>query len=72
MADDIPELLTFEDVSRITKIKVNTLRKWVTNKQIPNVKVNGAIRFCPGEIKDWLAKKNRGIKRDITPDVFKD
>jgi hypothetical protein len=49
------ELMTYEDVSRITRFKINTLRKWVQLRKIPFVKINGAIRFNPEEIRAWTA-----------------
>jgi excisionase family DNA binding protein len=64
------ELITFEDVSRITKMKINTLRKWVGQEKIPYVKVNGAIRFNPEEIKQWLAAQEHRAKREAGLKLF--
>jgi hypothetical protein len=57
---EIQELLTFADVSRITKIKINTLRKWVLVNKIPYTKINGAIRFFPVDIQNWMALNAHG------------
>jgi hypothetical protein len=56
------ELLTYEDVSRITKFKISTLRKWVQLHKIPFSKINGAIRFDPEEIRAWVAGE-RGVEK---------
>jgi predicted DNA-binding transcriptional regulator AlpA len=55
MLIDVEELITFEEVSRITKMKINTLRRWASQDKIPCRKLNGAIRFSPGEIREWLS-----------------
>jgi len=51
---DIENLMTFADVSEITKIKVGTLRKYVLEERIPFLKLNGFVRFQASEIKAWL------------------
>jgi hypothetical protein len=62
MLVDMQELLTYEDVSRITKFKINTLRKWVRTRKIPFIKLNGSIRFSPEAIQVWKAGKETGGK----------
>jgi excisionase family DNA binding protein len=56
------ELITYEDVSRISRFKIGTLRKWVQTGKIPFTKINGAIRFYPAEIAKWMAEKARDFK----------
>jgi excisionase family DNA binding protein len=51
----VEELLTYEDVSRLTKFKISTLRKWVQLRKIPFSKINGSIRFNAEEIRAWAA-----------------
>jgi excisionase family DNA binding protein len=66
---DMQELLTYEDVSRITQFKICTLRKWVQLRKIPFVKLNGSIRFNADDIRAWAAggqgtrKRGRGTER---------
>jgi hypothetical protein len=56
------ELMTYEDVSRLSKFKISTLRKWVQLRKIPFVKINGAIRFEPEAIRLWAAGQ-QGAKK---------
>ena len=55
VAVDMQELLTYEDVSRLTKFKISTLRKWVRLGKIPFSKINGSIRFNAEELRAWAA-----------------
>jgi hypothetical protein len=74
MLGDMQELLTYEDVSRLSKFKISTLRKWVQLRKIPFVKINGAIRFNPEAIRAWTAgqqgAKKSGAAADRTGDLF--
>jgi excisionase family DNA binding protein len=72
MEKGLEELITFEEVSRVTTIKVNTLRKWVTQKKIPYVKVNGAVRFNAEEIKTWLESQAHRAQRECNLKLFED
>jgi hypothetical protein len=62
MLVDMQELMTYEDVSRLAKFKISTLRKWVQLRKIPFVKINGAIRFNPEAIRLWAAGQ-QGVKK---------
>jgi hypothetical protein len=67
MLVDMQELMTYEDVSRFSKFKINTLRKWVQLRKIPFVKINGAIRFNPEAIRAWAAGQ-QGAKKSGAAD----
>jgi excisionase family DNA binding protein len=58
----VRELLTYEDVARLTKFKISTLRKWVQLRKIPFSKINGSIRFDPEELRAWAAGERRAGK----------
>jgi predicted DNA-binding transcriptional regulator AlpA len=60
MRMEIEELIKFEEVAWITGIKIATLRRWATEGKIPCRKINGAVRFSPSEIKQWLDNCARG------------
>ena len=47
-------LLTVKDMATRLQVKDKTIYVWVSQGKIPCVKVNGAIRFDPGEIEHWL------------------
>ncbi|MFP3041603.1 helix-turn-helix domain-containing protein [Treponema primitia] len=55
----IEDLMTIQDVARITQFKVCTIRKFVLKDTIPYIKVGGGLRFRPSEIAAWI---NRGMK----------
>jgi hypothetical protein len=67
MLVDMQELMTYEDVSRLAKFKISTLRKWVQLRKIPFVKINGAIRFNPEAIRAW-ATGQQGVKKSGATD----
>jgi hypothetical protein len=65
MLVDMQELMTYEDVSRFSKFKISTLRKWVQLRKIPFVKINGAIRFNPEAIRAWAAGQQGAKKSGV-------
>jgi excisionase family DNA binding protein len=76
-AVELQELLTYEDVARITKFKISTLRKWVQLRKIPFSKINGSIRFNPDAIRTWAAgeqgaSKNGAARAHGGKDLFSD
>jgi hypothetical protein len=66
MTVDIETLLTYDDVSELTKIKVGTLRKYVLRDSIPYCKLNGFVRFRPLELRKWL---DDNMHRPVKPGV---
>lgn len=52
-------LLTIGDVSVMLNIPIKTLRQWVYRGQIPNLKLNGVVRFSPQIIEEWIAQQER-------------
>ena len=45
---------TVKDMAARLQVKDKTIYAWVSQGKIPCVKVNGVIRFDPGEIEHWL------------------
>lgn len=68
----IEDLMTIQDVARITRFKVCTIRKFVLKDTIPFLKVGGGLRFRPSEIAAWLNETGaRGQgKQDKPPELF--
>jgi predicted DNA-binding transcriptional regulator AlpA len=62
---EIEELLDINDVARITKLKVSTIRRHVLLKQIPYHRVIKAVRFRASEIQEWVDKD--GFCEGIVP-----
>ena len=55
------ELLNYQEVSRLLKRSVNTLRKDVSNHRIPFIKLGkrgrGSVRFSRQDIEKWIESK---------------
>jgi len=47
-------ILTAEEVSRILKVHLNTIRKWTMNNKIPYSRKNGITRYILADIIQWL------------------
>ena len=45
---------TVKDMAARLQVKDKTIYAWVSQGKIPCVKVNGVIRFDPGDIESWL------------------
>jgi len=53
------ELLTIADVSALLQVPEKTLRQWVFKGSIPNIKLNGLLRFDRIEIQKWVQISSR-------------
>lgn len=56
------QLLTIRQVSAQTGMSIKTLYKWVADKKIPYIYLNGNIRFEEQKIDNWIANKEVRIK----------
>ena len=48
------ELLTVDDVARITQLSVFTVRAAVRACELPATKIRGRIRIAPADLADWI------------------
>ncbi len=48
------ELLTYGEAARLLRIAEVTLRRWVSLRKIPFIKLGGAVRFDRDDIDRWL------------------
>jgi excisionase family DNA binding protein len=57
------QIVTIKELSELLKVKPKTLYQWAELRQIPHVKMNGALRFEMDDIIEWLksCKKRSGI-----------
>jgi excisionase family DNA binding protein len=46
--------LTAKEVALLVKLSVQTIRRYVRNREIPFYKIYRAVRFKPSEITQWL------------------
>ena len=55
-------LITIQELSELLKVKTKTIYQWAELRQIPFLKLNGALRFDLDDIEKWLAccKKSNG------------
>jgi predicted DNA-binding transcriptional regulator AlpA len=54
----LEQLLDINDVSKLTKLSVATIRKYVLLHQIPFLKIFKAVRFRSSEIEVWINQRN--------------
>ena len=53
------ELLTIEEVATELKIPQKTIRQWIYLGRIPNIKLNGHVRFLRSQIDGWIRQSVR-------------
>jgi predicted DNA-binding transcriptional regulator AlpA len=54
---EVPELIDENEVSRITTIKLSTLRAWRCQRRIlPFVKLGGKVRYVKSEVLEYIAQ----------------
>lgn len=56
----LEKLLDYNEASQILGLKPATLRTWVSAKKIPYIKLGGAVRFLPEQLRDFIKKSVRG------------
>jgi excisionase family DNA binding protein len=49
------QIITIKAVAALLKVKEKTLYQWAESKQIPCLKINGALRFDLDDIQEWIA-----------------
>ncbi len=59
----MPDLLTIQDLATTIKTKEKTIRQWVYQGKIPNLKINGLVRFRSDDIATWIDQQARGGQR---------
>jgi Helix-turn-helix domain len=66
LPDDSDVLLDEKQTARCIKNSPSTLQKWRVRGVGPAfLKINGAVRYRVGDLKDWLASKRRISTADI-------
>ena len=54
------KLITIQELSELLKVKPKTLYQWAELRQIPFLKLNGALRFDLNDIERWIASCKKG------------
>lgn len=55
----LPKLLNYREVSEILGLKPQTIRKWVSAKEIDCVKIGTSVRFTPEMIEEMIEKSKK-------------
>lgn len=62
-------ILTVKELSLALKVKEKTLYQWAEQKQIPSLKLNGALRFDLDDIQKWLDDCKKETQTGYNPIV---
>ena len=70
--------LTIEELADYLKLAVQSIRRWVLNREIPFHKIKKVIRFRLSEIEKWIedggyiltAEKEEAFEGDLFEDVI--
>ena len=54
-------LMTVKEVAVKVQLSVQTIYRYVMNREIPFLKFGRAVRFQQGEIQKWTETKNAGL-----------
>lgn len=61
--DQIPQLLTIDQLAERLGITVRHVRRLVAERRVPYLKVGKLVRFRPDEIAAWLESGRREVVR---------
>ena len=56
-------LINYQQASRVLAISETTLRKWVSCRRVPHVKLGRAVRFDTDELERWI--ESRSIREGV-------
>ena len=51
-------LMKYEEASELLRVKKNTLRKWVSQKRVPYLKLGRSVRFESSELESWIERQS--------------
>lgn len=58
--ESISRLITVAEIGELLFVSAKTVYQWVELNQIPHIKLNGSVRFHPGDIAIWIKKSKKG------------
>jgi excisionase family DNA binding protein len=53
----LPRLLTLPEVAAYLRVNQKTVRRWVTARRIPCVRIGTRLRFQVGDIASWVRQR---------------
>jgi excisionase family DNA binding protein len=60
--ESLEPLLTAAEVAVVLGIAVGTVRNWAAQKRLPSAKLNGALRFRPSDLRQWIGRCHRPVQ----------
>jgi len=61
------KLIGIKELSEVLNVKPSTLYQWAELGQIPCIKMNGALRFDPKDIEQWVTSCKKEVSSDYNP-----
>jgi excisionase family DNA binding protein len=58
---DLETYLNIEGLAEYLKLSVQTIRRWVLNREVPFHKIKKVIRFRLSEIEQWVESGGKGV-----------
>lgn len=56
----LPALLTIGELSELLKLSEKTIRRMITARRLPCVRLGRQLRFVPGDVFRWLEARKEG------------
>ena len=54
-------VLTASELAAAWNVSPGTVRNWASQRRLPSVKINGALRFRPSDLQRWLTGRKRPV-----------
>jgi excisionase family DNA binding protein len=68
--------MTIEELANYMKVAIQTIRRWVLNREIPFCKIKKVIRFRLSEIETWIdnggASAVKKEQKETANDLFEE
>jgi excisionase family DNA binding protein len=58
------KLICPKEAAEVLGIKPDTLYRWTAERRIPFLKIEGALRFRPSTLQEWLQRREFSPKAD--------
>lgn len=55
------KLLTIKDMTEMLNVERTTIYRWIKNKGLPAIKIDGALRFKENEVKEWVDNNGKKV-----------
>lgn len=55
------KLLTIKDMTVLLNVDRSTIYRWMKEKGLPAIKIDGALRFKEDEVKEWVDRVSKKV-----------